>query len=262
MRAAALLAVAALAASAADAAAGDPVPPKARKLADRGRELHERGDYARAIVAFNAAYAIAPSPGLLFNLAQAYRLQGNCDDAELMYRRYIAAAPASVDERALAETHLATVVRCVQKRSLNLPPDAAMAHIPLPPPPGHDPIFDDAPERGERSRGQLARRIGLGTTIGGALALGGAAFYAVQAYRATAEVERLYAGGAKWRDIEPIDERGERAATRARWLGIGGGIGAAAGVTLFILGRRADRAPPVAITPVKGGVRVGLTWAF
>jgi tetratricopeptide (TPR) repeat protein len=262
MRAAALLAVVALAASAADARAGDPVPPKARKLAERGRELHERGDYARAIAAFKEAYVIAPSPGLLFNLAQAYRLQGNCDDAELMYRRYIAAAPASVDERALAEAHLATVVRCVRQRSLNLPPDAAIAQIPLPPSPGHDPIFDDAPAPAAGSRGRLARRIGLGTTIGGALALGGAAFYAVRAYRATAEVERLYAGGARWQDLEPIHERGERAETMARWLGVGGGIGAAAGVTLYLLGRRADRAPPIAITPVKGGVQVGLAWGF
>src|SRR5690606_28579845 len=103
--------------------------------------LHDRGDYARAIAAFKEAYVLAPSPGLLFNLAQAYRLRGNCDDAALMYRRYIAAAPRSADERALAEAHLATVVRCVQKRNLNLPPDEAMARIPVPPPPGPDPLF-------------------------------------------------------------------------------------------------------------------------
>ena len=35
---------------------------------------------------------------LLFNLAQAYRLQGNCDDAALMYRRYLATNPG-VEQR-------------------------------------------------------------------------------------------------------------------------------------------------------------------
>jgi tetratricopeptide (TPR) repeat protein len=262
-RAAALLALIALATSAAYASAdgGEPIPPKARKLAERGRQLHERGDYARAIVAFKEAYVLAPSPGLLFNLAQAYRLQGNCDDAALMYRRYLAAAPWS-DERALAEGHLSTVTRCVQKRTLNLPLDAAMASIPDAPHGELDPLFDDDPGRDERSGGRLARRIGLGTTIAGALVLGGAVFYGVQSYRAAQQVERMYEGGAKWPEIEPIHARGERAATTAKWLGIGGGAGAAAGVTLFILGRRAERAAPVAITPIKGGVRVGLAWEF
>jgi tetratricopeptide (TPR) repeat protein len=253
--------VAALAATAAPAAAGDPVPPKARKLAERGRELHQRGDYTRAIAAFKEAYVLAPSPGLLFNLAQAYRLQGNCDDAALMYRRYIAAAPPWRDERTLAQAHLSTVVRCVQKRSLNLPPDAAMVHLPAPASPEPDPLFEDHPDP-SRPRGTLMRQIGLGTTIGGAGPQGKAAYFGVRAYRASSDVQRLYAGGASWREIEPIHLRGERSETAAKWLGVGGGIGAAAGVTLFVLGRRAERAPPVTITPAKGGARVGLSWAF
>ncbi len=256
----ALVVAVALAASAAPAA-GDPVPAKARKLAERGRELHQRGDYARAITAFKEAYVLAPSPGLLFNLAQAYRLQGNCDDAVLMYRRYIAAVPPWRDERALAEGHLATVVRCVQKRNLNLPPDAAMANIPVPPPPDRDPLFEDDPAPGP-SRGTLMRRVGLGATIGGALALGTAAYFGVRAYRASSDVERLYAEGASWPEIEPIHLRGERAERTATWLGIGGGIGAAAGITLYVLGRRADRASPLTITPAKDGAKIGLAWAF
>jgi tetratricopeptide (TPR) repeat protein len=258
---AALLVVVALAAPVVEADSSDPVPPRARKLAERGRELHERGDYARAIAAFKEAYVLAPSPGLLFNLAQAYRLQGNCDDAAAMYRRYIAASPPWADERALAEGHLATVVRCVQKRNLNLPPDDAMAHIPVPPAPAPDPLFVDAPATG-RSGGRALRGVGLGATLGGAVALSTAAYFGLRAYSAAADVERLYAEGASWKVIEPIHERGERAETTAKWLGIGGGVGAAAGVTLFILGRRAERAPPLAVTPAKGGAQIGLSWAF
>jgi hypothetical protein len=258
----ALLVLLALATSAAAADGTDPVPPKARKLAERGRELHERGDYARAIAAFKEAYVLAPSPGLLFNLAQAYRLQGNCDDAALMYRRYIDAAPPWMDERALAEMHLATVVRCVQKRNLNLPPDESMANIPVPPPPGPDPLFDDRAPPAGRSRGKSLRQTGLGVTAGGALALGAAAYFGVRANQATADVERLYAAGATWNEIEPIHQRGERAETAARWLGIGGGVGAAAGVTMYLLGRRADRTPPLTIAPANGGARIGLSWTF
>src|SRR5262245_32026750 len=81
------------------------VPTKARTLAERGRAFHDAGDYANAIAAFTQAYVIAPSPALLFNLAQAYRLRGDCEDAALMYRRYLNTNP-SPEGRALAETHL------------------------------------------------------------------------------------------------------------------------------------------------------------
>jgi tetratricopeptide (TPR) repeat protein len=256
-----VVAVALAAAVSGAPAAAEPGPAKARKLAERGRELHERGDYGRAIVAFKEAYVLAPSPGLLFNLAQAYRLQGNCDDAVLMYRRFIASVPPWRDERMLAEGHLATVVRCVQKRSLNLPPDPAMAHLPVPSLPGADPLFEDEPPPG-RSRGALMKRVGLGATIGSAVALGAAAYFGVRAIRASSDVERRYAEGASWPEIEPTHARGERAERNALWLGIGGGLGAAAGVSLYALGRRADRTPPVTVAPSQGGAQIGLAWAF
>src|SRR5438552_2518618 len=107
--------------------AGEPetpqrIPPKARKLVDHGRALHDKGDYARAIEMFKEAYVLAPSPGLLFNLAQAYRLMGNCDDAALMYHRYLDTQPAP-EGKVLAEAHLATVERCKAQRSLHIPMD-------------------------------------------------------------------------------------------------------------------------------------------
>src|SRR5215470_15454178 len=131
----AVLAALALAAPAevrADNAWSGAVPAKARALAERGRAYHDAGDYAAAITAFTQAYVMAPSPALLFNLAQAYRLQGDCDDAALMYRRYLATGP-SLDERALAESHLATVERCVHKIALHIPVEQTPALAVLPP---------------------------------------------------------------------------------------------------------------------------------
>src|SRR5689334_3902403 len=103
--------------------------------------MHKRGEYDRAIVAFKEAYVIAPSPGLLFNIAQAYRLQGNCDDASLMYRRFLGTNPDPA-ARAVAEQHLATVERCMQKRSLNIPMDESLAYLNVPtPPPGPEKVI-------------------------------------------------------------------------------------------------------------------------
>src|SRR5438874_5150491 len=95
----------------ADSAAPQPIPEKARALADRGRVAHDAGDYGSAIAAFQEAYVIAPSPALLFNLAQAYRLAGDCDDAAWMYRRFLDTNPVG-EHRTLAESHLSTVEKC------------------------------------------------------------------------------------------------------------------------------------------------------
>ncbi|HLL23741.1 MAG TPA: tetratricopeptide repeat protein [Kofleriaceae bacterium] len=256
------LITAAVLAAAAPTSADEPIPAKAKKLADHGRDMHKRGEYDRAIVAFKEAYVIAPSPGLLFNLAQSYRLQGNCDDAVLMYRRYLATGP-SVEARGVAETHLATVERCVQKRALNIPLDDSMAYLKVPPPPGPEKVIVDDKRDIERPT-HLKKDLGIGLAIGGGVALVTAAYFGVRSWQAERDVERAYEEGAKWPEIKEIDERGENAARAAKIFGIGGGIAVIGGVTLFMLGRRDERASQLAVTPVANGsgAQVSYAWPF
>lgn len=248
-------------------ARAEPVPPKARKLAEHGREMHRRGEYERAVTAFKEAYVIAPSAGLLFNLAQAYRLQGNCDDAALMYRRYLATSPPA-DARAVAQTHLATVERCVHKRGLNIPLDESMAYLNVPPPPGPEAVLEpdrrEADDRREVPRPRrLERDVGVGLVIGGGAALATAAYFGLASYRAARDVEAAYEGGAKWSEVRPIHERGERAELAAKIFGIGGGLAVAGGVTLWLLGRRDERTQRLAVTPATGhGAEVSYAWSF
>jgi tetratricopeptide (TPR) repeat protein len=58
-----------------------------------GTKAFEQGDYARAIVEYEAAYKILPIPEILFNLAQAQRLKGDARKAIELYQRYVAIAP-------------------------------------------------------------------------------------------------------------------------------------------------------------------------
>src|SRR5450631_304105 len=90
---------------------GMAIPEKARFLADRGRQLQRDGKFAEALEAYKAAYVLAPSPGLLFNLAQAYRLNGDCDDAAWMYRRFLDTDPRD-DLRDLVNGHLQKLAAC------------------------------------------------------------------------------------------------------------------------------------------------------
>ena len=233
------------------------VPTKARALAERGRAYHDAGDYAAAITAFTQAYVMAPSPALLFNLAQAYRLQGDCDDAALMYRRYLATNP-SPDERTLAESHLANVERCVHKLALHIPVETSPGRLAVPAPP--DPLAAAATVRTPSRTAEITKDVGAGLIIGGGVALAVAGYYGVRAHDAASEVSDAYAMGARWKAVAPIDERGRSAATAAKIFGAGGALGVASGVVTYLVGR--PLGAPVMVSPKNRGVELNMLWAF
>ncbi len=254
---AAVLAVAPSIASAGEPSEPEVIPPKARALAVQGRAFHDSGDYGNAIIAFKEAYVMAPSAGLLFNLAQAYRLAGNCDDAALMYRRYIATGP-SEEGRTIAEGHLETVERCTHKTALGIPQDVGAPMFKTDRASGS--LFATAPRQEGHAR--LEKTLGIGFVIGGGVALGIATYYGFEARSSAAEVEKGYAMGAKWKDLADIDARGQRASMYAKAFGIGGGLGVAGGVALYLLGRRSEQVAPIAIAPTKQGATVSASWQF
>ncbi|HEX7839576.1 MAG TPA: hypothetical protein VF469_19005 [Kofleriaceae bacterium] len=254
---AAALAFAPLAARGDDSA----IPDKARMLAKRGRAFHDAGNYSNAIEAFTQAYVIAPSPALLFNLAQAYRLQGNCNDAALMYRRYLATRPAP-EQRVLAETHLASVERCMHKLALHIPvePGTRPELVAEPAEPSSSTVAAtrDAPALG---RAQIEKDVGIGLVVGGSVSLAISAYYALQAHRAADDVTAAYTRGGQWNDIAHSDARGRSAATTAKLFGAGGAIGVIGGIVTYLIGKR-DAQPPVMVAPTRHGLSVGVRWTF
>ncbi|HEY0993754.1 MAG TPA: tetratricopeptide repeat protein [Kofleriaceae bacterium] len=244
----------------ADRGGSSDVPAKARMLAERGRAFHDAGDYANAITAFTQAYVIAPSPALLFNLAQAYRLQGDCEDAALMYRRYLATNP-SAQGQALAETHLASVERCVHMLSLHIPVERASSRAVPPPPPPRESVVVTRTQPAPSRRAQIEKDVGVGLVLGGTVALAAATYYTVAAHNASSDVAAAYATGAKWKDVAPIDERGKTAAARAKILGAGGVLGVAGGIVAYLIGRHTEQLP-VTVAPTRHGVELGMSWAF
>jgi hypothetical protein len=234
------------------------VPAKARALAERGRAFHDAGNYAAAITAFTQAYVMAPSPALLFNLAQAYRLQGDCEDAALMYRRYLATNP-SPEGRALAEMHLASVERCIHMLSLHIPIESPSGHVVTPPP--REKLAAVAPKPAPSNKAQIEKDVGIGLALGGSAALALAAYYTVVAHSAAEDVAAAYAKGAKWKDVSATDERGKTASSRARLLGAGGAVGVAGGIVTYLIGRHNERLP-ITVAPTRNGVELGMSWAF
>lgn len=234
-----------------DPATPDAVPPEARALAARGRALHDAGDYRRAIAAFAGAYAIAPSPGLLFNLAQASRLNGDCAGARGLYRRFLATGPHA-EARALAHTHLKAVERCARARAG--PPRFAT--------PATTPATTLPETTGTAPDGRWHRVAGLGLGVAGGVALWAAVAHGFQARAASREREDAYDLGVKRPELRALDERVDRSTHLAKLYALGGGLAIAGGVTLYLLGRRADRAAAVTITPANGGAGVSWAWEF
>src|SRR5215471_2792496 len=68
---------------------GQDLTPTARDLSDRGLAQYQRGELDGAIESFMEAFALSNNPGLLFNVAQAFRLKRDCARAKEYYRRYL-----------------------------------------------------------------------------------------------------------------------------------------------------------------------------
>jgi hypothetical protein len=241
------------------------VPERARQLASRGRALHDAGNYSDAISAFNEAYSLAPSPGLLFNLAQSYRLAGRCDDAAWMYRRYLDTKPAS-DKRSVAELQLAAVEKCGHgglRIAIIPPPLQMMARIPEPPAAEPAALAIAArPRPADPPTGEHEKRIGIALGIGGGVLLAGAGYFAWDAHQAADAVSAAYEKGEKWQMVASIDQRGQRSAEMAQGLGIVGGLTVASGVVAYLVGRHYEQAQHLDVAPVRGGASVRMSWGF
>lgn len=193
--------LAAVAVMAPSAHADEPVPHKAKRLATAGRSLHEQGEYGKAIIAFQEAYVLAPSPALLFNLAQAYRLDGNCEDAAYMYRRFLAQAPRN-EAREIAQAQLPAMERCMYKRGLGIPEKDAAVTLGMAPDSSVAAVSTDT--RPARTTSKARTNAGIGMTIAGGVVLILAASYALS------------------------DDDGD-----AAYLAVGGGVMAGAGIALW-----------------------------
>ncbi|NVB79212.1 MAG: hypothetical protein HOV81_12495 [Kofleriaceae bacterium] len=236
----------------------DQIPTKARELAERGRAAHDAGDYDAAVSAFKEAYVLAPTPGLLFNIAQAYRLGGKCDESAWMYRRFLDTNPSG-DRREIAQTNLALVEKCGHGGlRVGIDTPKIVAKVPVP-----DEKRPDAPVMTDDDRSASFKRAGIGMGVAGGVALVGAAVFAFDAHQQSNTVAKTYAKGGKWADVKDADERGRRAQTFATVLGIGGGLALASGAILYAVGHHYEKAQHVSVTPTgRGGAQVTMSWRF
>jgi hypothetical protein len=89
-----------------------PAVAEARALYTDGLRLYRAGVYDEAIAKLQASYRLVPAPGLLYDMAQAHRLKGDCAAARDLYRAYLD-KPANPEAATLARSHLAEMTCAV-----------------------------------------------------------------------------------------------------------------------------------------------------
>ena len=206
--------------------------PEARALYDKGLASYQSKDYASAIAAFEAGFALEPRREFLFANAQARRLAGDCRGAVPLFQRFLEMTPSPVQASA---THIA-LARCAQQMAAERPaPPLVVAPVapraPPPPPPWtHD-----------RWGAAL-----LGAGVGG-LVVGGAYLAASFAALPGAGASTHYV------DYSPAQATAESRHTIAIVGLVGGGALAAAGVARYAWVRH-DRRAHATLTIVPGGL--------
>jgi tetratricopeptide (TPR) repeat protein len=70
-----------------------------RKHFEDGSKAFNLGEFKHAVEEYKAAYNIRPDPVFLYNIAQAYRLDGNLQQALFFYKSYLTNSPKAPNRR-------------------------------------------------------------------------------------------------------------------------------------------------------------------
>lgn len=285
--------------SAAAAAQPSADTEKARALFAKGDAHFSLGEYPQAIAAFRESYRLARAPLLLYNIAQAYRLSGDCTNALAFYQSYLREDPkgplaAKATERvpemttcaeneaaaAKAKSDLGTITEAENQREPKSGTGAAggksTATSDQTTATGDGgSVLEQAAVVGTDVGGvqrPSAGSAGRGLRIGGIAAVGigvlagvGAVYFVSDARSAGDELTSTCAVSCEWSNaLSELVDRGNRADRNALWLTAGGAAAVVVGATLYYLGAKKRRAAnrEVTIVPLDGGAvaSVAFTW--
>jgi tetratricopeptide (TPR) repeat protein len=224
------------------------VLPAAQPHLQRALRHFEAKDYPKALVEFRAAYTIDPQPSLLYAIAQAERMNGDCRRAIRYYEAYLRTAPNELQARLAREN----IARCTEELRRSPPTSQpASAPVDIAPPPVTPP---PAPVRAERVPWR-SNWLGHGLTLGGlAVAATGVALWSVAHGALTAP------NGAG--DYGTFAARVRDAANAGTWQRVGvaamsvGGALVVAGILTYALRARRPVERPIVTTLVAPGTAV------
>jgi hypothetical protein len=252
----------------------------AAALYDEGKRHFDIGEYARAIASWKQSYLRSSAPLLLFNIAQAYRLSGNCAQANRFYLNYrrvenhpknqaeldkamarcAGVEPATGDAAGEPSASSTAGTAATAATAAGSPPAGAQLAAGANPGAATEPRPAPSASGAEPSAGRDWRITGIVTGAVGVAALAAGGLYAIGARQDSDTVAGSRIGTPYTGDVVATDSHGRTAASRARGLiGAGAAIAVAGGVMWYI-GQRQGAQLDVAIAP--GHAEVALSCAF
>jgi tetratricopeptide (TPR) repeat protein len=238
---------------------------EAKQHYDRGMAHYELGEFGAAVDEFKLAYARSQAPGLLFNLAQASRLNKDYGQALHFYRSYLRVRP-DAPNREDVEARIAEIEPIVElqrraeaeKLSAAGHAAAAAATVPSLRAQRSTSIVTTPPRGGRRERvaGIVVGAAGVGLLAAG-VGLG------VASLDAQNKLSTLAAQNGSWTPAErSLYDSGQRDAAAATALYVVGGVAVATGVILYAVGWKRDRARFAVAPTVSGGAQAVWSCAF
>jgi tetratricopeptide (TPR) repeat protein len=242
-------------AQSADRTSGD-----AQAHVERGLSLYEAKDYAQAAAELETAYDLKKDRDVLYALAQAKRLAGDCPTALVHYRSFLDSNPPS-KQADLARKNMA---RCEEVKPAAVPPAAPPAQV-VSPAPSSTPSPDShasvrTPEPTEPLR---APRVAWYRDVPGDLLLGGGIVAgSVGGYFFYATGSELQSARAanRYDDAETHADRAHRDQEFAAIGAAMGGTLVVAAIVRFIL--RDDGTARAATGPKVGAAASGVMVSF
>ena len=110
----------------------------------RGTTAYDLGRYQEAAAHFEAAYTLIQDPGILFNIAQCYRMDGKLNQALERYRAFLRNASADAPNRNTAEKFVEEIKRKLEDKKETAPiapPETVPAKEPAPAEPATTPVL-------------------------------------------------------------------------------------------------------------------------
>jgi tetratricopeptide (TPR) repeat protein len=245
---------------------------KAKALYEQGLKAYNLAEYADAIKAWKESYSLSKKPLLLFNIGQAYRLDGDCKKATTFYDTYQREEPnpKNQDELDNAISLCAKAGDKPPEKPADKPPEKPVDKPAVTEKPKDNPTVVGQPEQPEgegevdtpeepTSSGGGLRKIGIGVGAAGVV-LGGIGIYFALDSKSKANELDGHTGEWTQKEID-LEKAGQSSATKA-WITGGVGIAAIAvgGVLFAIGGPKAAESSAVGVLPTKGGAAV--SWAF
>jgi len=211
--------------------------PEAQELFDRGLSRYSAEEYADASADFRAAYALDPSPEVLYAWAQSERMLGRCSRSSKLYARFLKSDPSEQQ----AEAARQGIERCEEQA--DTAPDDLADDIgeegPVEGPVEDEPAEEDALEpeaEPEPKASPRARPDGLGiglVSVGVALGASGGGLLAVSERNA----RRLEDATSYGEYADGVDEVRIFRITGSALAGVGGAL-LISGIVKLALHRR------------------------